>query len=259
MSENRVLLKKGDGFGIVTIHNPPVNSLSRKVIEDFDSALDLLIEDNDLKCIVLMGEGKTVFASGADIRELETLDEASAIELIGRVKEVLGRVLMCPKPTIAAINGHAAGGGLELALHCDFRLAVKSAMLGLPEITLGVMPSAGGTQLLPHLIGMAQAKRLLFTGEMVDSQTALKIGLVDYVVAEDQLLPEAEKMVKTLHVMPPLSYTAIKKSLQAGRELAFSDAMREETRLFARLCTSEDKAEGIRAFFEKRQPDFKGT
>jgi len=258
MPDSRVFSERKNHISILTINDPPVNSLSLKVIEDLDMAVTYALADKNSKCILITGYGKKSFASGADIRELETLGEKSAISLLTRVKEVLGKILACPKPTIAAINGHALGGGLELALHCDFRLAVEKAMLGLPEINLGVMPGAGGTQLLPQLIGMARARWLLLSGEMISAQRALKIGLIDRLAQENSLLTEAIEVCGSLSTKPPLAYHAIKQALQAGREMPFSYALREETNLFGKLCASQDKAEGIRAFLEKRPPRFKG-
>jgi enoyl-CoA hydratase len=258
MPDSRVFSERKNHISILTINDPPVNSLSSQVIEDLDTALTNVLAEKNCRGIVLTGYGKKSFASGADIRELETLGEKSAISLLTRVKEVLGKILACPKPTIAAINGHALGGGLELALHCDFRLAVEKAKLGLPEINLGVIPGAGGTQLLPQLIGMARARWLLFSGEMISAQRALEIGLIDHLVQENSLLTEAIEVCRSLSTKPPLAYHAIKKALQAGREMPFSYALREETNLFGKLCASQDKAEGIRAFLEKRPPRFKG-
>ncbi|MBK5100907.1 MAG: enoyl-CoA hydratase/isomerase family protein [Desulfobacteraceae bacterium] len=258
MPDSRVSSETKNNISIITINNPPVNSLSSKVIEDLDTALTYALADKNSKCILITGYGQKSFASGADIRELETLGEKSAISLLTRVKEVLGKILACPKPTIAAINGHALGGGLELALHCDFRLAVEKAKLGLPEINLGVMPAAGGTQLLPELIGMARARWLLLSGEMISAQRALEIGLIDRLAENNSLLTEAAEMCEALSAKPPLAYHAIKKALDAGREVPFSYALREETDLFGRLCATQDKAEGIRAFLEKRPPRFTG-
>lgn len=228
------------------------------MIEDLNGALDQILDDRDLRCLIVTGAGNKIFASGVDIRELEALDEAGGIKLLTHVKEVFWKLLECSKPTIAAINGHALGGGLELALHCDFRMAVEKAKMGLPEINLAVMPGAGGTQLLPRLIGIARARWLLFSGEMVSSEYALEIGLIDCMVKEDVLLNEATEMGEKLSAKPPLSYHAIKYALRAGSEMSFSNALKEETRLIGRLWSTQDKAEGIRAFLEKRQPKFEG-
>lgn len=258
MATNHVFIEKSEGIGILTISLLPANPLSRKVTEDLNVALDELLGDKDIKCIVITGEGNKIFASGADIRELEALDETSAIELLSRVKEVLGKILACPKPVIAAINGHALGGGLELALHCDFRVAVESAKFGFPEIKLAVMPGAGATQLLPRLVGAAQAKWLLLTGETVTAKHALEIDLVDRVVKSDLLMDSTAEIGKTLSTKPPLAYHSIKKALEAGREMPFAQALQEETMLFGKLCATQDKAEGVRAFLEKRAPKFIG-
>jgi enoyl-CoA hydratase len=259
MTNNKVVIEKRKDAGILTINNPPANSLSSLVTEDLNYALDELLADKEVKSILLTGAGSKVFVSGADIRELEAFDEAMAITVTTRAKEVLGKLFECSKPTTAAINGHTMGGGLELALHCDFRVTVEKAKFGLPEINLGVIPGVGGTQLLPWLIGIARARWLLFSGETVSAQHALEIGLVDRLVEEDSLMDEALRIGKTFSTKPPLAYQAVKKALRAGREMPFSIALQEETSLFGKLCSSQDKAEGVRAFFEKRPPQFKGT
>lgn len=254
-----VLIEKRDNIAFITINNPPVNSLGRKVTEALNVLLDQSLVDDDIKCLIITGSGNKVFASGADIRELEALDETRGIELLTHVKEVFGKLLEFPKPTIAAINGHALGGGLELALHCDFRIAIENAKLGLPEVNLAVMPAAGGTQLLPRLIGIARARWLLFSGEMISSQYALEIGLIDRQVKEEKaIIDEATELGKILSAKPPLAYRAIKNAMKVNREMPFSQALKEETKLFGKLCSTQDKAEGVRAFLEKRQPQYKG-
>jgi len=254
-----VLIEKKGNIAFIRINNPPVNSLGRKITETLNTLLDQVLADTNVKCLVITGAGNKVFASGADIRELETLSEAQGIELLTHVKEVFGKLLELPKPTIAAINGHALGGGLELALHCDFRVAVENAKFGLPEINLGIIPAAGGTQLLPRLIGMTRARWLLFSGEVISSQYALEIGLIDRLVKEEKaLMEEVAEMCKILSTKPPLAYRAVKNAIKVSREIPFSQALREETKLFGKLCSTQDKAEGVRAFLEKRQPQFKG-
>ena len=257
--DQMVLIEKRNNIAFITINNPPVNSLGRKVTETLNVLLDQSLVDDDIKCLIITGSGNKVFASGADIRELEVLDETHGIEILTHVKEVFGKLLEFPKPTIAAINGHALGGGLELALHCDFRVAVENAKLGLPEVNLAVIPAAGGTQLLPRLIGMARARWLLFSGEMISSQYALEIGLIDRQVKEEKaLIDEATELGKILSAKPPLAYRAIKNAMKVSREMPFSQALKEETKLFGKLCSTQDKAEGVRAFLEKRQPQYKG-
>ena len=164
-----------------------------------------------------------------------------------------------PSPTIAAINAHALGGGLELALHCDFRVAAENALLGLPEINLGVMPGAGGTQLLPQVIGLAKARWMILSGKVINAAAALQMGLLDRVVKGDDLLAEVSKMAASLAEKPPLSCKAIKEALLAGESLPFVDAIREESRLFGMLCVTQDKKEGVSAFLEKRKPKFEGA
>ncbi len=258
MVDKQVIIEKRQDVNVITINNPPANALSEKVLEDLDKAFAQAVVDQDIKCIILTGQGEKVFASGADIKELEGYDEAKAVEVLTRVKAFCGKILDCPKPTIAAINGIAFGGGLEVAMCCDFRIAKEKAKFGLPEIRLAVIPASGGTQLLPRLIGMQRAKWLLLSGEAIESEDALKIGLIERVAEGDALMEEALEMGKRLIANGPLAYAAIKKALRAGMEMPFSEAMREETRLFAGLCNSQDKAEGVRAFLEKRKPVFTG-
>jgi len=258
MGTDLVLIERKDSVQIITINNPPANALSGIVIGELDKALSHALSDNTVRCIIFTGQGSKVFASGADIKELDGFDEKRALEVITRVKAFCGHIIDSPKPTIAAINGVAFGGGLELSLCCDFRVAVEKARLGLPEINLAVMPGSGGTQLLPLLIGMSRARWILLSGEAITADRALGIGLIDRVTPAGSLMDETMEMAKTLSSKGPIAYASIKKALKAGMEMPFSEAMKEETRLFAALCNSLDKVEGVRAFLEKRKPEFVG-
>jgi enoyl-CoA hydratase len=258
MSHELLLVGKIEHVAILTLNQPPLNPLSGHMIEALDRGLNEVLVDDTCRCIVVTGQGEKAFASGADIHELETLDEKEGALLVSRVKEVFDRIRSCLIPSIAAINAHAMGGGLELALHCDFRVAVENVRLGLPEINLGVMPGAGGTLLLPKLIGLAKARWMIMHGEIIDAKSALEIGLLDQVVKKDAL-QGAFKIAASLAQKPPLSCQAIKKAFLAGEVLSFSDALEKESALFGALCATRDKKEGVRAFLEKRKPEFLGS
>ncbi len=230
----------------VTLSRPDrLNALNAKMKEELAAAFasETLAE---ARAVVLTGAGERAFSAGADIHE-RSAEDPTAEEFIARQRAtyaLFGRISECPAPTIAAINGAAFGGGLELALCCDFRLAAATAKLGLPEIRLGAMPAAGGTQRLSRLVGVSRAKRLLLFGEPLAAADALAIGLVDEVVEPSALAPRAAR--------------AIKRVVDRGGELALAAALDLELSEAAALFASEDRKEGMRAFIEKRTPRFIG-
>lgn len=256
--ERYVRFDEKNRIGTIIIDNPPVNSLSSEVLSSLESALDKVLSNTSIRAVIITGGGEKIFASGADIKELADLDKASGIGAVSRVKEVFAKIWLSPKPVFCAINGHALGGGLELALHCDFRLSTEEARFGQPEINLGVLPGAGGTQLLPRLVGLSKARWLLLSGETLSAREALEFGLVDRVVKAGSLLGETQEMAHQIVEKPPLAIQFIKNALALVQSPGLEEAMKKETEMFGKLCATEDKKEGVLAFLEKRKPHFRG-
>jgi enoyl-CoA hydratase len=255
---NYIRWEEENRIGTITIDNPPANSLCRAVLSELGDVLDDLSPSTSVNALVITGGAGRVFVSGADIKSLADLDKDSGTQTVCYVQEVFSKIWLSPKPIFCAINGHALGGGLELALHCDFRVAVEGARFGQPEINIGVLPGAGGTQLLPRLIGLSKARRLLLGGEVLSAQEALQCGLVDRVVDAESLLDITKEMAHQIAEKPPLALQAIKKMLRMMQAPGLKEAMREEAEMFGELCTTEDKMEGVLAFLEKRKARFQG-
>jgi enoyl-CoA hydratase/carnithine racemase len=206
---------------------------------------------------VLIGD-KKAFVSGGDIDHMAKADIAVAYDLTDLTTRVQERLADLPKPTIAAISGYALGGGLEMSLCCDFRIATDTAVLGLPEITLGIIPGGGGTQRLPRLVGLGPAYRLILLGERIGSQEAASLGLVDKIVHSDHLEDEARALASKLLEQPPLALRAAKTAIRKGMNSSLKDGLQMEQDLFCMLFATQDQKEGMSAFLEKRKPDFKG-
>jgi len=240
-------------IALVTIDNPPVNAFSKPVIEDFVETFERL-KTIKLRAVILTGAGKA-FQSGADVNMfLDVRTEEDGLALGKMVQELTNIVADMECPTIAAINGLALGGGTEVALSCDIRIASTNAVFGLTEVGFGVIPGAGGTQRMPRLIGPGKAKLLIFTGNKIDAIEALKIGLVDIVVEPDQLMAEAMKLAQQISENSPTAVKAAKKAIDEGLDIPLEEALMVERKYLAKLMKIGDHLEGTKAFFEKRKP-----
>lgn len=260
MSYETILLERDGGIATITLNRPKqLNALSQAVISELSRAFDELGADTNIRAVVLTGAGDRAFAAGADIGELAQLQSSTQGRLLATRSHALGRKMAdMAQPIVAAINGFALGGGLELALACDIRIASDTAQLGLPEVTLGIIPGWGGTQRLPRLVGPGMAKLLMMTGERIDATEALRIGLVERVVPQAELLASARELAEKLASLPSISIAAIKQAVNHGLNMALDDANMYESGLFAELSTTEDAKEGTRAFVEKRKPEWRG-
>jgi enoyl-CoA hydratase/carnithine racemase len=235
--------------GTLRIERPPMNALSRQVWLEIGEVAQEAAERDDVGAVVVWG-GPKVFAAGADIKEFPTWGYRDVNDATGQVlQRSLDTLARLPKITIAAIHGYALGGGCELALACDFRFAADNAKLGQPEILLGIIPGAGGTQRLPRLIGLAKAKELIFSGRMVDMVEGERIGLVDAVFPADDLLAEATRAAAR-YAAGPYALRLAKRAIEDGTELPLDQGLRLERSLFAECFTTEDAATGIASFVE---------
>lgn len=245
-----------DHVELLVLNHPPVNALSTAVLGALDVRLGELPPET--RAVVLTGSG-TYFSAGADLKELGALGLDAAPELVRRGHEIFGRLARFPAPVIAAVNGMALGGGLELALACDLRVAGDSAKFGAPEVNYGLMPAYGGTQRLPRLVGLAKAKELIFTGNLLPAAEALRIGLVNKVVPAGQELRAARDLAHTIAQRAPRAVAAAKAVIGDGLERPLAEGLRMESdRFLSEVLGSEDLGEGIRAFLERRPPKFQG-
>ena len=247
-----------DGVAILLLKNPPVNALSTSVLDELRGELGRLASDRAIRAVVLAGDGAN-FSAGADLKELASVEPSQAPQLLARAVQAFSALAGLAVPTVAAVHGLAVGGGLELALACDLRVADDSAKFGAPEVAHGLMPAYGGTQRLPRLIGMAKAKELIFTGALLPAAEALRLGLVNKVVGGGQELRAARDLGHTIGQRAPRAVRAAKRAITAGSDLDLAEALALEARLFAsEVLPSEDLLEGIRAFVERRPPKFTG-
>ncbi len=260
MSYNLIVFEaSGDGIALLTVNRPEkLNALNAALIGELDDALRKAETDSAISALVVTGAGEKAFVAGADIAGLPVGNAADARAMALRGQTVLRRLERMGKPTVAAINGFALGGGMELALACTVRVAAENAKLGLPEIRLGIMPGYGGTVRLPRPVGRGRALEMLLTGEPVDAAEAYRTGLVNHVVPLAGLLEFSRALAKKMSEHAPLAARMIIESAYAGSGAGFEEATGFEAAAFGVVAASEDAVEGTRAFLEKRKPVFKG-
>jgi len=257
MDYKNILVYQEGEIGVIKINRPEVrNALDSTSHKEIERALDYWEKQEDIKVIVLIGEGEKAFAAGADIKQLKQRDALGALQ--PGLSGVCQKIENSSKVTIAAINGYALGGGCELALSCDIRIASEHAKLGLPELNLSIIPGGGGTQRLSRIVGKGRALHMILTGEIVSAQKAEQIGLVSTVVPADELWPTVVDYVNKIARKGPLALTLVKMVVNQGFDTDLKSALMLEKFAQAILFSSEDKKEGIEAFLEKREPVFRG-
>ncbi len=249
-----------DRIAIVTVNRPEVrNALNSRVVQELTEVFQELARSADVGAIILTGAGDRAFVAGADIKEMvgKTGLEMQAFSEVGRR---LGETMEgCPKPIIAAINGFALGGGCEIAMACDIRLASETAKIGQAEINLGIIPGFGGSQRLPRLVGAGWGAQMVLTGEPIDAATAERIGLVNRVVPGDRLLEETKALARKILEKSPVAVALAKACLRAAQEMPLSQGLAYESAAFGVAGATQDKVEGMTAFLEKRKPAWKGA
>jgi enoyl-CoA hydratase len=259
MAYENIIFEKEGAIGILKVNRPKsLNALNPATVREFAACLEAVRQDESLRCLILTGEGERAFVAGADISAMVPMNavEGKAFSALGlktlRVLEEL------PIPVIAAVNGFALGGGTELALACDLIIATEKARFGQPEINLGVIPGFGGTQRLARRIGLPRARELIYSGDTIDAETALRYGLVNKVVPLADLMTEAKALAQKLASKPPIAIRQAKAAINAGIDMDIDNACRFENEAFALTFATEDKIEGMKAFLEKRGAKFTG-
>jgi enoyl-CoA hydratase len=251
--ENRV--------AVITINRADkLNALNRALLEELDSALDTIADDDNVRALIITGAGNRAFVAGADIAEiaaLRTAEDAKAFSRHGQ--KIFSKIEQLPKPVVVAVNGYALGGGCELAMSGDIRLAADTAQFGQPEINLGVIPGYGGTQRLARIIGRDRAKYLVFTGERIGADEAFRLGLVERIVPGVDLLDAAMELAKSLAAKAPQALALAKMAINEGASMPLEEALEHEAALFAQAADTADRREGTSAFLEKRQPQWRGV
>jgi enoyl-CoA hydratase len=259
MAYQAIRYEAGDGVATVILNRPDVlNAMNNAMRLELLEVFTLLRTDDEVRAVIVTGAGDRAFSAGADIREF--LEPSVPVRFREQRKRIDFRREMdrCPQPIIAAIRGFALGGGLELALACDIRIAAEDAQLGLTEINLGIIPGGGGTQRLPRVVGRGKALEMILTGARVPAAEALRLGLVERVVPVAELMQTAADLARTIADKAPVALRYAKEAVVAGLELPLADGLRLENDLATLLRTSEDRVEGARAFVEKRKPRWSG-
>ena len=248
-----IKIKKEQTTTWITLDRPnKLNAINATMLEELSEALDTIEKDTNVRCVIITGEGEKAFSAGADITELQKLTPETAAEFSMKGQHVFTKVETLSKPVVAAINGYALGGGLELALACDFRLASDHAELGCPEMKLGIIPGWGGTQRLAWTVGVAEAKRLIMLGDRVKAEEALKMGLVDKVVPQNKLKTEAEALAQRLCECPPAALKYAKHAINSVTKSFLESGLKKETEFFALLFSTKETKERIESFISQR-------
>jgi enoyl-CoA hydratase len=258
MAYNTLFYEKDERVGTITLNRPKsMNSLSSELFRELDHVLTEIDRDDEVKVLILAGSDK-YFAAGADITEIGQIKTPKdAHNFLKMAQSVFNHIEDLEKPVIAAVGGLALGGGCELTLACDLRIAAENATFGQPEIKIGVIPGGGGTQRLPRIVGVTKAKELLYTGDFIDANEAYRIGLVNKIVPAGSLMEETRKMALKIARQPGEALRATKLSINRGLDMDIKCAMDYEARCFETLFATEDQKEGMSAFIEKRKPEFK--
>lgn len=259
MEQNILLKKEKDGVILLTLNRPEVmNSLSFDLLRALQQEVEAIRFMTDVRVVIITGSGEKAFCSGADLKERATMNPAQVKEYILTIRNLFTAIEYMNKPVIAAVNGIALGGGTELALASDIRIVSKTAVMGLTETRLAIIPGAGGTQRLPRLVGKGKAKELIFTGRRVGAEEALAIGLANQICEPDQLLSEAGKMAAMILETGPIAIEQAKYAINYGLETDLSTGLAIESNAYWVCIPTQDRLEGLAAFREKRKPVYKG-
>ncbi len=258
MADRKCTYSVSDGVAVMTVDNPPVNALSTVVIDDIEATVNEALADESVRVVVFTGAGKRAFIAGADISEFVNLNKKeAAINYLTKGQKITQTIENADKPFIAAIQGYCLGGGMEFALACHMRLADENAQFGQPEIKLGVIPGYGGTQRGARQLGKARAMELILSGDFISAKQAAEYGVVNRIVPGGEVMDAAMSLAKTIATKSRVVVKATIKVITEGVKLDFDESMKLEREIWGELCETEDKAEGVAAFMEKRKPEFK--